>query len=658
MTDAGELSRWLAELAHNYRWTWHPPTRELFARLPAAAAANASPCTRVARVDLTAVARDAALVAAVQSAHETLTAELAEAPAYRSIAYFSPEFGLAETFHQYAGGLGVLAGDHLKAASDRRLPLVGLGLLYREGAFHQRIEGGAQHEYYEPLDAAAAGLTDTGVRVRVELDQEHALVAVWRLDVGTVPLYLLDTALPENTAETRAITNRLYSGDEEHRLRQEIVLGVGGLRALRALGVHPQIFHLNEGHAGFLALELLHELLASGVGFAQALASVRGSVRFTTHTPVPAGIDRFARGSVERYLGAWAHRHHVAPGTLLALGEHPDDPPGVFNMAAFCLRIAGRTNGVSRLHGEVSRGLFSALPGSKDITSVTNGVHARTWVAPAWQQLFDGALGPAWANGDPLSWQRVDEIADRELAQARTRARADLVARVRACSPQATFDPDALTVGFARRFATYKRAALLLQHEQRLGELLQTADRPIQFVFAGKAHPADHEGKALIETVVGLAHSAVGRGRVVFLPDYDMGVARALYHGCDVWLNTPVRALEACGTSGMKAALNGALHCSTLDGWWDEAFDGSNGWAIPSVGLSDPAARDRAEAAHLLDTLQWEIVPLFYADGGRAPSGAWWRRVRHAWRTLGPRVTAARMLDEYADRIYAPLGGR
>jgi len=409
-------------------------------------------------------------------------------------------------------GLGVLAGDHLKAASDRRLPVAGLGLLYRKGAFHQRIEGGAQHEYYEPLDVAAAGLTDTGVRVRMELDQEHALVAVWRLDVGTVPLYLRDTALRENSAETRAITNRLYSGDEEHRLRQEIVLGVGGLRAL---GVHAQLFHLNEGHAGFLALELL----VSGVAFEQALASVRGSVRFTTHTPVPAGIDRFARASVERFLSAWTHRHHVAPEALPALCEHPDDLLGLFNMAAFCLRIAGRTNGVSRLHGEVSCGLFSGLPGGREITHVTNGVHARTWVAPAWQQRIDETLGPGWTNGDPITWQRVDAIPDRDLEQARTRARGPAGARARG---QPARD---IRCGRAHRRL---RAALRDVQARRAAAAARAAARraaavgrpPIPFVFAGKAHPADHDSKRLLEAVTALARSSAGHGRVVFLPDY------------------------------------------------------------------------------------------------------------------------------------------
>jgi starch phosphorylase len=646
----------LNALARNYRWTWNTATQAVFARLR-----ESSPCDALHPLGLIAENVEAALRAdsglrgAIESAYAGLQAELAETPE-PEVAYFSPEFAISETLPQYSGGLGVLAGDHLKAASDCGLPLAGIGLLYREGFFHQEIDGdGGQAERYELLDPAAAALVDTGVRVGVEVADELVQVAVWRASVGRVALFLLDTLVPGNSEGSSRITDRLYGGDAEHRLRQELILGIGGVRALRALGIRPRTFHLNEGHAGFLALELLHDLLGEGRALDEAVETVRQQVVFTTHTPVPAGMDRFPDEMLSRYLDAWDHLHEVPINELLELGRMPGDPPHVFNMAAFCLRLAGRANGVSRLHGEVSRKLFSGIRGAEAIGHVTNGVHARTWVSPGRQRLFDRELGPSWAEGDAAAWSRVDYIDDDELRARRREDREELLDRI-ACETDgaAQLDAEALTIGFARRFATYKRAALLLLQRERLSALLKNDQRPVQFVFAGKAHPADGPGKAVLHEIVQASRESWSRGRIVFLPDYDIGLARLLVAGCDVWLNNPLRPFEASGTSGMKAALNGALNCSTLDGWWDELYDGQNGWSIPTSELRSAAARDRAESEALYELLEQELVPLYYGDDGAGPSAAWLERVRQNWRSLGPAVTAARMVDDYRRATYQP----
>jgi starch phosphorylase len=437
-------------------------------------------------------------------------------------------------------------------------------------------------------------------------------------------------------------------------LRQELVLGVGGARALTALGISPRCYHLNEGHAGLLILELLGGYLEQGLSFGNAISAVRPLTLFTTHTPVPAGIDRFPRDLFTRYVGAWCDRHHVTMDELFPLGVLPGDgnnPP--FNMAAFCLTISGRANGVSQLHGEVSRRMFHDLPHGPSIGAVTNGVHARTWVSPALQSSFDRVLGPSWAEGDPYAWSRVDALDHDELRDVFADGRRQLVDMVIARAAAGTkLDPAALTVGFARRFATYKRASLLLLEIERVVKLLSDDERPIQFVFAGKAHPADEPGKALLAQVNEFAGHPSSRGRFVFVPDYDIEVARTLYRGCDVWLNNPVRPQEACGTSGMKAALNGCLNCSIRDGWWDELFNGENGWSIPTSDETDPAARDLEEAASLLSILESRIVPLYYGDGG-VPSSAWMAKVCGAWKSMGAQLTAARMVRDYRDRYYA-----
>jgi starch phosphorylase len=532
-------------------------------------------------------------------------------------------------------------------------------LFYRQGFFRQRLEDGRQHEWYQSQDPHRMGCADTGIVVDVPLGSRAIKAKVWRVDVGGVPLYLLDTYLPDNELVDRTITDKLYGGDQEHRLRQELVLGIGGARALAALGIEPERYHLNEGHAGLLVLELLaraRRAHGDAPGSLQtALAAIRPHILFTTHTPVPAGIDRFPRSLFTHYVEPWAHANAIDFAELYALGALPGDPEGEpFNMAAFCLAAAGRANGVSKLHGAVSREMFGALPLGPSITSVTNGVHARTWVAPDLQSLFDHHLGARWAQGDDDAWAKVDALPSsdiREVWSAGRRALADLVV---ARGVAAKLDSATLTVGFARRFATYKRAHLLLTDRDRLASLLADDDRPVQFVFAGKAHPADEAGKSLLALINEFAADPAARNRFVFIPDYDIEVARALYAGCDVWLNNPVRPMEACGTSGEKAALNGALNCSVRDGWWDELSDGHNGWDIPTSDAADPAARDAAEAGALYGILESQVVPLFYGGGGGAPSNEWIARVRHAWRTLGPQVVAARMVHEYDTRFYRP----
>jgi starch phosphorylase len=569
-----------------------------------------------------------------------------------TIAYFSPEFGVSEMLPQYSGGLGVLAGDHLKAASDLRMPLIGVGLFYRDGFFKQALEHGRQRERYETNNPRFLALTATPARVELTLADSVVTSRVWQANVGRTRLFLLDTDLEINDELGRRVSDRLYAGDREHRMRQELLMGVGGIRAIRQLGYEPAKFHLNEGHAGFLALELLAEEVAKGLTLTQAADVVRDRIVFTTHTPVPAGIDRFAPDLMRKYLGVWVDRFGVDMDELLQLGILPGSD-GHFNMAAFCIRVAGRCNGVSRLHGEVSRAMFADVPGGPEITSVTNGVHARTWVTPPLQEIFDDKLGEEWHQPDHETWQGVDQISDDEIRDVFRTGRQELIEMAdRQIGVPTRLDPDVLTIGFARRFATYKRADLLLRERDRLLELINHPDRPVQFVFAGKAHPADEPGKSVLANVVEFANDPASNGRFVFVPGYNMAVARAMYAGCDVWLNNPIRPREASGTSGEKAALNGILNFSILDGWWDESFDGENGWAIVSSAAEDAAQRDHEEALNLYEILMSEIAPLYYDENGVGPSSAWLTKVRHNWKTLGPFVTASRMLQEYGEHIY------
>ncbi|MGH9072610.1 MAG: alpha-glucan family phosphorylase [Acidimicrobiales bacterium] len=687
----------LQELATNLRWSWDGRTRDLFRWVDPSTweEVGHDPVRLLGRVHperLDALAADPAFLSFLRDVHSDLRRYL-EAPLWfqnrpgselSAVAYFSPEFGIAEALPQYSGGLGVLAGDHLKAASTLGLPLVGMGLLYREGYFRQELSpDGWQQERYPLLDPFAMAVRPVeGARVAVDLAGAPLVAQVWRADVGRVRLYLLDSDVEDNEPEDRLVTDRLYGGDIEHRLRQEILLGVGGVRALAVLHEPTQVFHTNEGHAGFLGLERIRSHVADGgLRFDEALEAVRASTVFTTHTPVPAGIDQFPRALMERHFASWCDECGIGLDTLMALGHFPgEDPGGPFNMAVMGLRLAGAANGVSALHGTVSRSMFAPLwPGIEveevPITSVTNGVHAATWVSPEMDDLVTRAVLPTWSEAEPDDWARFDTIPDDQLWRARELGRDRLVALVRArlraslaaaglSGPELTWcdealDPRVLTIGFARRFASYKRATLLLSEPDRLTALLTSADRPVQIVFAGKAHPADDLGKDMIRQIVQFSRDAAVRHRMAFVEDYDIAVARALYQGCDLWLNTPRRPMEACGTSGMKSALNGGLNCSILDGWWDEWFDGDNGWAVASAeAYDDTDRRDAVEGASLFDLLERQIVPLFYDRiGGPVPRG-WARRVKASVRSLGPQVVASRMVREYTERMYEPLARR
>jgi starch phosphorylase len=559
-----------------------------------------------------------------------------------SIAYFSPEFGISVQGHQYAGGLGVLAGDFLKAASDSGLPFAGVGLFYHQGAFRQVIENGEQGEIFSTVEPEKVGAVDTGIVVEVPLPGREVGARVWRMDIGSVPLILLDTDVESNSERDRAITDRLYLGTEQHRISQEMVLGVGGARALAALGWDIEIHHLNEGHAGFITLELIDRVITAG-DVTSAVARVRKEMVFTTHTPVPAGITKLDRDTLGPYLALWAQRWKVELADIWRLGSDPGDGD-TFNMAMFCLRMSSAANGVSELHGEVSRGLFSDLEEGSDIGHVTNGVHARTWTADAAQEVFDDVLGAGWAEGLTDAWERVDEIDDDRLIEMRRRGSLRLSELV--SSMGVTLDPDALIVGFARRFAPYKRANLILKQRDRVVEMLADTDKPIHFLFAGKAHPSNEEAKALLSEILRFSKSSEANSHFSFIPDYDMAIASCLVQGCDIWLNNPIHPREASGTSGEKVALNGGLNCSILDGWWAEMFDGENGWAIAASEATDPELRDWEESAAVIEAL---VTARDEYYGSREVFS---RRIRHAWRTLGPRVTASRMLQDYETRLY------
>ncbi|HVE98424.1 MAG TPA: alpha-glucan family phosphorylase [Mycobacteriales bacterium] len=685
----------LGDLVMNLRWSWHAPTQDLFAAVDAELWEHVrhDPVRLLGEVPaerMDALAADTGFLARLADEHRDLQDYLTrprwyqgldDAPA--SIAYFSPEYGITEVLPQYSGGLGILAGDHLKTASDLGVPIIGVGLLYRRGYFRQSLStDGWQLEHYPPLDPHGLPLTlltgDDGAPLRVEIGLPGgtgtALRAqVWKAQVGRVPLLLLDSDIEDNAPAEREVTDRLYGGGTDHRLLQEMLLGIGGVRALTAYGVTPEVFHTNEGHAGFLGLERIRVLTdEQGLDFDTALEVVRAGTVFTTHTPVPAGIDRFPKELIERFFGG----DNAAPGVplerILELGDEPGGDGTVFNMAFMGLRLAQRANGVSRLHGEVSREMFAGLwPGfdaaEVPISHVTNGVHAPTWVA---RPVMDLALARD-VNDAARSWDSIEDVPDATIWDLKRGLRAGLVDEVRrrvreswlargANSAElrwtgSVFDPDVLTIGFARRVPSYKRLTLILRDRERLQRLLLDPERPMQLVIAGKAHPADDGGKLLVQEIVRFADDAAVRHRIAFLPDYDIGMARHLYAGCDVWLNNPLRPLEACGTSGMKAALNGGLNLSILDGWWDELYDGSNGWAIPSAGtLVDAARRDDLEAAAIYELLESAVLPQFYQRDADGVPTRWTSMVRHTLRSLGPAVLSTRMLRDYVAQLYAP----
>ncbi|HSB86421.1 MAG TPA: alpha-glucan family phosphorylase [Ilumatobacteraceae bacterium] len=667
----------LSTLATNIHWSWDRQTQSLFARLDPVLweASGHDPLRLIAAITATRweeLAADADVCTLTDEAARRLERAITEPRWFQGrespldlVAYFSPEFGLTETLPQYSGGLGILAGDHLKAASDLGIPLVAIGLLYAQGYFRQRLNAdGYQEERFPRLDPHGLALTPTGAQVSVDLAGDTARLNVWQVKVGRINLYLLDAAVEGNSPDTAAVTDRLYGGDIEHRLRQEIVLGIGGVRALRALGLHPQVFHTNEGHAGFLSLERVRELVETGLSFIEAIEVARAGGVFTTHTPVPAGIDRFPYDLMQKYFTEFASSLGAEFDELMAIGRRPDEPDDDrFNMAVMGLRLAGRSNGVAKLHARVSRQMFQGVwpevtIDEVPIGSVTNGVHAHTWVSDGVADLLASSVGPVWDGADAASWAGVSKLSPSEVWSMRAKGRAQLVSFVRSKFGEALLDPHALTIGFARRFATYKRATLLLSQPDRLRRLLFDENRPVQFVFAGKAHPADQPGKDMIREIELFARQLEVGNRFVFLQDYDMAVARTMLHGCDVWLNNPRRPFEACGTSGMKAALNGVLNCSILDGWWDECYDGSNGWAIASADDDpDVGRRDQREATSLFGLLEREIVPLFYDRDSNNVPVQWIDKMKDNWRSLGPFVTAARMVRDYTSELYEPAAG-
>ncbi|MBT2444572.1 alpha-glucan family phosphorylase [Streptomyces sp. ISL-36] len=683
----------LTELARNLRWSWHEPTRELFESIDPDHAVHpggrrddvVDPVRLLGSVSATRLADLAAdqdFLARLRAAAEDLDHYLHAPRWYQEqggdlpagIAYFSPEFGVTAALPQYSGGLGILAGDHLKAASDLGVPLIGVGLLYRHGYFRQSLSReGWQQEHYPVLDPGElpVGLLrepdGTPARVTLALPGGRSLHAhIWTAQVGRVPLLMLDSDVEENAPAERDVTDRLYGGGSDHRLFQEMLLGIGGVRAVRTYcrltgAPAPEVFHTNEGHAGFLGLERMRELAGEGLDFDAALETVRAGTVFTTHTPVPAGIDRFERALVARHLGEDGELPGVDVGRILALGDETPlgGEPGLFNMAAMGLRLAQRANGVSTLHGAVSREMFAGLwpgfdPEEVPITSITNGVHAPTWTAPEVGRRAEGADDrELWELRRTLREQLVTEV--RERLRASWRQRGAVGAELG--WTDSVLDPDVLTIGFARRVPSYKRLTLMLRDPERLRALLLHPERPVQLVVAGKAHPADDGGKRLVQELVRFADDPRVRHRIVFLPDYGMAMARRLYPGCDVWLNNPLRPLEACGTSGMKAALNGCLNLSVLDGWWDEWFEPDFGWAIPTAegaAAADEERRDDLEAAALYELIERQVAPRFYDRGADGVPVRWTEMVRRTLNELGPKVLADRMVRAYVEGLYAP----
>lgn len=691
----------LGELAYNLWWTWMPNAQDLFERIEPTLweEVTHNPVLFLRNVDrkhLDAAAQYldyVELYDRIMSAFDTYIraddtwfkrnhADFGKGP----IAYFSSEFGLHETLPIYAGGLGVLAGDHLKEASDLGLPFVAMGFIYTQGYFSQHVsEDGWQESRRLTLEFGDLPvmpiLSDDGepIMVSVELAGRDLHARIWEIHVGRVPLYLLDSNVDENNTADRALTARLYSSDPDLRISQEILLGIGGVRALRMMGYNPVAWHMNEGHSAFLALERAREQVQNGLSFEEAREKIRQHNLFTTHTPVPAGSDEFPRWLIDKYFSNfWPELGLDAEG-FMALARHEQPWGETFSMPILALRFSSQANGVSQLHGRVARRMWNFLwPDLKEedvkISYVTNGVHTGTWLARRMGNLYTKYLGKQWKErlDDPEIWEKVWEIPDEELWRLRTHLKRKMLGYIRerarlqwmregihpvqVIASGVLLDSSTLTIGFARRFATYKRANLILKDVDRLLAILNRRNQPVQIIFAGKAHPADEPGKQLIQEVYRAVKKAENGGRLVFLEDYDIHLARYLVQGVDVWLNTPRRPNEASGTSGEKAALNGALNLSVLDGWWGEGFNGKNGWVIGD-DQDDPnnEEHDRADADKLYDILESEIVPLYYdRPSPSLPPTKWLEMVKESIRTLAPRFSARRMLKEYFENLYIP----
>ncbi len=682
----------LARLAYNYRWSWLPGGPELFQAVdPARFALTLQNPVRLlqeaSNAALKRAAADSSLLERAAAVEAQVKADL-ERPYYpsidpaRPVAFFCAEYGVHVSMPIYSGGLGALAGDLLKEASDCAVPLVAVGLMYRKGYFRQRIDAvGWQHEYWVDTDpqrlpaALVTGPDDRPLTIEVPIYDAGVTAQIWRVDVGRIPLFLLDTDLPENGPVQKWITARLYESDEHIRVAQYVLLGAGGVRALTALGFEPGVVHLNEGHAMLAPVQLAAQELHSGEDLSVGLASARERTVFTTHTPVPAGNDTYPTEQMEDAIGNLVAQLGIDSGEVIALGRtHPDDPDEDFGVTQAALRMSRAANGVSRRHGEVAREMWQPLwpelaVDQVPVGYVTNGVHVPTWIGAPIRELLDRHLGEGWMAraAEPDTWAAVDQISDDELWAARERQRTDLVEQVRARSATerllrgdahdyvdaaaTAFDPRTLTIGFARRVATYKRLHLLTTDPDWTLQLLG-GERPVQVVLAGKAHPRDEEAKRVLKRLFGMKGAEVIGQRVVFLDDYDLATAAWLVRGCDVWLNVPRPPLEASGTSGMKSVINGGLQLSVLDGWWAEGYDGDNGWAIPGEVDDDHEAQDDRDVAELHRLLDKEVLPMFYERDEQGLPAAWIARIRASLKTLGPQFSATRMLSEYLSGPY------
>jgi starch phosphorylase len=682
----------LARLAYNYRWSWLPGGPELFQSVdPARFALTLQNPVRLlqeaSNAALRRAAADSSLVERAASVEAQVKADL-ERPYYpsidpaRPVAFFCAEYGVHVSMPIYSGGLGALAGDLLKEASDCAVPLVAVGLMYRKGYFRQRIDAvGWQHEYWVDTDpqrlpaALVTGPDDRPLAIEVPIYDADVTAQIWRVDVGRVPLFLLDTDLPENGPVQKWITARLYESDEHIRVAQYVLLGAGGVRALTALGFEPGVIHLNEGHAMLAPVQLAAQELHSGQDLSVGLASARERTVFTTHTPVPAGNDTYPSEQMEDAIGNLVAQLGIDSAEVIALGRtHPDDPEEDFGVTQAALRMSRAANGVSRRHGEVAREMWQPLWPELPVDQVpvgyvTNGVHVPTWIGAPVRELLDRHLGEGWMAraAEPDTWAAVDQISDDDLWAARERQRTDLVEKVRARSATerllrgdavdyvdaaaTAFDPRTLTIGFARRVATYKRLHLLTADPDWTLELLG-GEHPVQVVLAGKAHPRDEDAKRVLKRLFGMKGAEIIGQRVVFLDDYDLATAAWLVRGCDVWLNVPRPPLEASGTSGMKSVINGGLQLSVLDGWWAEGYDGDNGWAIPGEVDDDHEAQDDRDVAELHRLLDKEVLPMFYERDERGLPAAWIARIRASLKTLGPQFSATRMLSEYLSGPY------
>ncbi len=690
----------LVDLAYNLWWSWNPAAKMVFKQLNPQAWVESihNPVrmlTELPKDTLAAASKNPLYLRHYDIVLSRFRQELDRKNSWftehfsqdhgRTIAYFSAEYGLQHSLPFYAGGLGFLAGDHLKEASDLGLPLVGVGFMYSEGYLHQNIgPDGWQENRKELLNRDSAPIKrvmynhDNQLVARVPFIDPPIYIAVWRVDIGNIPLYLLDTDIGENDPSNRMISYRLYTGDLEQRLKQEIVLGIGGSYVLDILGIRPTIVHLNEGHPAFALLERIREHIADKMNFEEASKRVRETTVFTTHTPVPAGHDAFPYALMDKYFSQYYSLLGTDRQTVLRLGYAPQDPANMFNMTAFALKMSSFSNGVSKRHGEVARAMWAQLfPGtgadSVPIRHITNGVHVPTWLDPRMELLLNKYFSPScphWLNehDSPLIWEMINEIPDEELWAVHIQLKRKLVNRIRehkrrkwvgegtdpvnVISGGALLDPNALTIGFARRFSTYKRADLIFQDLERLRRIINNRWRPVQIIFAGKAHPADDEGKRIIQKVYRYAHQQDFGGRVAFVEDYDEQMAQYLVHGVDVWLNNPLPPNEACGTSGMKASLNGVLHLSVLDGWWIEAYNGMNGWAFGDS--NDGRNRDRIDSQQLYEILEREVVPLYYTVTDDGIPHMWVKKMKEAMKSTAPRFSARRMVKEYVREGYDP----